>query len=177
MLTSQLGFEQSAGKGGVAARSQAVPGLWIFCCPLPQFTPQRRENSGGTGVCLHVLLLVPVLIGSSWGAAPPPASALTPPTAREQHGKAMSPVGLSDVRRDPQSEQRQRLPPALFTPSSPQGLRRNWVQERSQPPIRTPSPVVLPTSPIQSAALPFPLHTDTAPHQAPWAFPVSPHTP
>ena len=107
MLTSHLGFKQSAGKGGAAARTQPAPGLWISCSPLPQFPPQGEGEQRGAGVCLHVLLLVGVLIGSSWGAAPPPASALTPPTARDGQGRALSPVGLSNGRRNPHSEQRQ----------------------------------------------------------------------
>lgn len=88
---------------------------WDPACPRPlnlllspaSISPSRGGRTAGAGVCLHVLLLVGVLIGSSWGAAPPPASALTPPTARDGQGRALSPVGLSNGRRNPHSEQRQ----------------------------------------------------------------------
>ena len=105
MLTSHLGFKQSAGKGGAAARTQPAPGLWISCSPLPQFPPQGEGEQRGAGVCLHVLLLVGVLIGSSWGAAPPPASAAIPPVLPARQCQAPPPLSVH-------------TPPRFIPPSS-----------------------------------------------------------
>lgn len=67
-------------------------------------------------------------------------SLLLPPTARGGHRKAMSPIDLSRVRRNPHSDQRQGIAMALSIPSS---LLRGWV---------TTAPIV-PASPLVTITL------------------------
>ena len=152
MLTSHLGLRSQLSRGGVADRNQHASGLQISYFPLPQFPAQSGGEKPGTGVCLPVLLLVGALIGSSWCAAPPPASAIHSPPSAQPPQLGMGPEKLcpqkvfSNVRRNCHSPTKVReLPPALSVPYSPAMAEQKLGTAGITAPMAPSSPLVPPT--------------------------------